>query len=157
MVDGVSHLSGRQALNDHLLSFLRVAVIHEHALRHRRDPQVLLFVHCHGHHRRILDYTVQITVVAAEFLLIVIVGKESFVVGAEPYVLPGVLEDFCHVGVGHRHREARVALATQRLGEQVHLEKSVLRGAQQDGIVFQETGRLHHAAVIQQPPPDVLV
>ena len=37
------------------------------------------------------------------------------------------------------------------MGEQVQFEESVLRGAQQDGVVFQQTRRLHHAAVGQQP------
>ena len=38
------------------------------------------------------------------------------------------------------------------MGEQVQFEESVLRGAQQDGVVLQQTCRLHHAALGQQSP-----
>ena len=49
VVHGILRLSGGQAFDNHRLCLLRVAVIHEHTLRHGRDPQVLLFVYRHGH------------------------------------------------------------------------------------------------------------
>ena len=51
MGHGILRLAGGQSLDDHLLCLLRMAVIHEYALRHGRYPQVLLLVNLYGHHR----------------------------------------------------------------------------------------------------------
>ena len=88
MGDSVPFLIGRQSFNHNLLSLFGGCVIHEEAFCHRRYPEVLLLIGRHCDHRRVLDDAVQIAVAAAELLLIVIVGKEAFVVGAQPNVLP---------------------------------------------------------------------
>ena len=151
MVDGIFRLAYGLAFYGDLLRLLRGRVIHKETPQHRSDPQVLLLVGGYGCYGRVVDDAVQITIIAAEFLLVVIVDEKPLVVGAQPDVLPGVLEYLCQVGIRNRQREACVALTAKGVCQQVQFEHAVLRGTQQDGVVLQQTGSLYSAAVSRQP------
>ena len=146
----VLRLTSWQSLDGDLLGLLRGSMIHEDTLHQGGDPQILLLVHRHSEDGGVRDDTVQVVVATSELLLIIIVDKETLVVGAHPDVLSGILEDLCDVSIRCRDGEPRIALAHHRMGEKVHLEKTVVGGTQQDGVVVKQTGCLHRTAMGQQ-------
>ena len=101
-------------------------MINEDPFRHGGYPEILLPVCRHCHHGGVLNRAIQVAVATAELLLIVIVYKQAFVVGAQPDVLPGVLEDLGDVGIGHRDGEPRIALAAKGVCQQIQFKHTVL-------------------------------
>ena len=53
----------------------------------------------------------------------------------------------CHQGIGHGNGEPRIALPVKCVRQQVQFEDAVVRGAEQDGIVLQQSGGLDDAVV----------
>ena len=126
-------------------------MIHEHTLEEGRDPEVLLPIRSHSQHRRIVDDTIQVTIATTKLLLIVIIGKESFVVSTKPDIFARVLENLRHQGIGHRDGEFRITLSVERVGQQVQFEDTIVRGAQQDGVILQQSRRLYDAVMRHHP------
>ena len=147
MGDSILPLASRQTGNLHTLSLLRISMIYKQTFTQGRYPQISLFIDSHSKYRRLLDDTIQIAIAATELLLVIVIYKKSFIVGTHPDVLTRILEYLCYIRLGHRGREAGIALATKGVGKQVEFKEPVMRCAEQDIIVIKQTGSLQHAAV----------
>ena len=85
---GVLLFARRQSFEGDEFCLPAVEMVDVEPLEQGADPEVLLSVCGDGEHAGVVDHAVQVAVRAAELLLIVVVGEETFVVGAEPHVFP---------------------------------------------------------------------